>query len=373
MAVIPDRLSSRALNRATLARQLLLDRSAMAPLDAVAHLVGLQAQEPIDPYLALWSRLERFDPASLAALLVDRSVVRIVVMRGTIHLVTVADAAALRPLVQPVLDRELTLHRDFAPLLAAIDLTPVLPVARAVLAEQPRTGPELRAALAERFPDLDPAALAYACRNHLPLVQVPPRGMWGERGAVRTTTLEAWTGRALDRSPSLDDMILRYLAAFGPAATADVAAWSRLTGLAEVMERLAPRLRTFHDERGRALHDVPDAPRPSEDVPAPPRFLPEYDNVLLSHADRSRFGSDEQRARVGTGTRAAKGSVLVDGVVSGTWAVDTDRDSGAATLVVRHTRLPRRATAALTAEGRRMVRFREPGGSAHDVRLVPLD
>jgi hypothetical protein len=369
----PDSLSTRALGRATLARQLLIERSPMAPIDAVRHLVGMQAQEPLDPYLGLWSRLERFDPDTLATLLVDRAVVRIVVMRGTIHLVTVADAAVLRPLAQAVLDRELTVHRDFAPLLREIDLAPVLPVARQLLEAAPLTATELRGLLAERFPDIDPAPLAYACRNHLPLVQVPPRGVWGQRGAVRTTTFEAWTGRELEPDPSLDEVVLRYLAAFGPAATADVAAWSRLTGLAEVLERLAPRLRSFRDERGRVLLDVPDAPRPAADAPAPPRFLPEYDNVLLSHADRSRFGSDEQRARLGVGTRTVKGTVLVDGIVTGTWVVDTDRDSGAATLVVHHTPLTKRAAAAVAAEGRRMVRFREPDASSHDVRLVQLD
>jgi hypothetical protein len=333
----------------------------------------MQAQEPLDPYLGLWSRLERFDPDALATLLVDRAVVRIVVMRGTIHLVTAADAALLRPLAQPVLERELTGHRDFAPLLREIDLGPVLPVARQLLEAAPLTATELRAALAERFPDLDPAPLAYACRNRLPLVQVPPRGVWGRRGTVRTTTLEAWTGRELDPHPSLDAVVLRYLAAFGPATTADVAAWSRLTGLAEVLARLAPRLRSFRDERGRVLHDVPDAPLPAADAPAAPRFLPEYDNVLLSHADRSRFGSAEQRARLAVGTRTVKGTVLVDGTVTGTWVVDRDRDSGAATLVVHHTRLAKRPAAAVTAEARRMVRFREPDASSHDVRLVQLD
>jgi hypothetical protein len=369
----PDRLSARRLGRATLARQLLLERSPMAPLDAVRHLVGMQAQEPLDPYLGLWSRLERFDPASLAQLLVDRGVVRIVVMRGTIHLVTVDDAAVLRPLAQPVLERELTMHRDFAPVLRDVDLGPVLPVAKQLLDAQPLTFTELRTALAEHFPDLDPAPLAFACRNHLPLVQVPPRGVWGQKGTVRTTTLEAWSGRRLDPRPSIDEVVLRYLTAFGPSATADVAAWSRLTALAEVLERLGPRLRTFRDERGRVLHDVPDAPRPEEDVPAPPRFLPEYDNVLLSHADRTRFGSDEQRARLGFGTRAVKGTVLVDGTVSGTWVAEHDREAGRATLVVHHTRLTKKAAAAVTAEGRWMVRFKEPAASDHDVRLVPLD
>ena len=194
-------LSPRALGRATLARQLLLERADMAPREAVAHLVGLQAQQPRDPYLALWSRLRGFDPDRLARLLVDREVVRVVVMRATIHLVTADDCLVLRPLAQPVLDAELARHRDYAPLLRGVDLEAVLAAARPVLAERPRTGPELRAALAERFPDHDPAALAYACRCLLALVQVPPRGVWGRTAQVTTTTAETWLGRPLAADP----------------------------------------------------------------------------------------------------------------------------------------------------------------------------
>jgi hypothetical protein len=345
----------------------------MAPLDAVRHLVGMQAQEPLDPYLGLWSRLERFDPASLAQLLVDRGVVRIVVMRGTIHLVTVDDAAVLRPLAQPVLERELTMHRDFAPVLRDVDLGPVLPVAKQLLDAQPLTFTELRTALAEHFPDLDPAPLAFACRNHLPLVQVPPRGVWGQKGTVRSTTLEAWSGRRLDPRPSIDEVVLRYLTAFGPSATADVAAWSRLTALAEVLERLGPRLRTFRDERGRVLHDVPDAPRPEEDVPAPPRFLPEYDNVLLSHADRTRFVTGEHRARLSAVAGPVHGSVLFDGFLCGTWRLDRDRDTGSATLVVTPLEwLAKRTAASVAAEGRRFLRFAAAEADAHDVRFEAL-
>ena len=285
----PGLLTRRALGRATLARQLLLRRSEIDVTGAVEHVVGLQAQVPLDPYTGLWSRLERFRPETLSDHLTERRVVRIVVMRGTIHLVTADDALALRPLMQPVLDAELARHRDYAPLLRGVDLEPILEAASRLLAEEPLTGPELRAALADRFPAHDAAALAYACRCRLALVQVPPRGIWGRSSQVRVTTLASWLGRPLAAEPSLDEVVLRYLAAFGPASVADVTTWCRLTGMREVVERLRPRLETLRDEDGRELFDLPGAPRPGADVPAPPRFLPEYDNVLLSHADRSRF------------------------------------------------------------------------------------
>ncbi len=364
-------LSRRALNRATLERQLLLRRSPRPALDAVDHLVGLQAQVPLNPYTALWSRLERFRPDELAGLLMERQVVRTVVMRGTIHLVSADDCLLLRPLVQPVLDAELRRHRDFSPPLRGIDLDPVLAFARSLLAERPRTGGELRAALEERFPEHQAAALAYACRCLLALVQVPPRGVWGRTAQVSSTTAEAWWGRPLVAQPSIDDVVMRYLAACGPATVADVATWSRLTGLRAVVERLRPRLRTFRDERRRELFDLPDAPRPDPETPAPPRFLPEYDNVLLSHADRSRFVSDEHRARLGRVTGRVHGSVLSDGFAFGTWRLD--RDSGTATLVVTHAR--RRtmgAAAALAAEGRRFLRFAAADADTHDVRFEAL-
>jgi DNA glycosylase AlkZ-like len=208
-------LGDRALGRATLARQLLLEREARDLTATVDHLVGLQAQVPHNPYTALWSRLDPFDPEALSHLLAGRVLVRIVTLRGTLHLVTADDALRLRPLVQPVLDGELARHQTLAPLLVGVDLDAVMAVAKPLLDERPRTGPELRALMAERIPEHDPAALAFACRNRLALVQVPPRGLWGRGGQVTTTTAEAWLGRPLETEPSIDAAVLRYLAGHG--------------------------------------------------------------------------------------------------------------------------------------------------------------
>jgi hypothetical protein len=365
--VAPPTLTLRALNRATLSRQLLLERSSLDAVEAVRRLVGLQAQVPHDPYTALWSRIDRFRPEALADELVARRLARIVVMRATIHLVTAGDALVLRPLVQPVLDAELARHRDFAPALRGVDLEPVLAHARLILGARPLSGPQLRAALAERFPGHDAAALAYACRCRLALVQVPPRGLWGQSAQVTVATAESWLGRPVAQRPSLDEVVLRYLAAFGPATVADVTTWCRLTGLRTVVERLRPRLVTFRDESGRELFDLEDAPRPDPATPAPTRFLPEYDNVLLSHADRGRFRHDRDWL---SGARG-RGTVLHDGLVAGRWRVDHDSGGRATLVVAACVRLPKRAVSSVEAEGKRLLRFLEPDTEDRDVRVEP--
>jgi hypothetical protein len=365
-----ETLSARTLNRATLARQLLLERAELSPLDAVQRLVGLQAQEPLDPYTALWSRLRGFRPEALAGPLEARRLVRTVVMRATIHLVSADDCLELRPLMQPVLDAEIARHPEFSPHLRGVDLDPVLAAARELLGERARTTAELRAALGERFPGAHAGALAYACRCLLPLVQVPPRGVWGRTGQVRLTTAESWLGRPLAARPSIDEVVLRYLAAFGPATAADAATWSRLTGMRAVLERLRPRLRTFRDDAGRELFDLPDAPRPDPGTPAPVRFLPEYDNVLLSHADRRRVVSAEDRARLAAAGERVHGSVLVDGLLRAVWRREREPRSGRATLIVTHTGIPARAAASVAAEGRRLLRLIAADAEQREVRLV---
>jgi hypothetical protein len=368
-------LPTRALNRATLERQLLLGRRSVSILDAVDHLVGLQAQVPLNPYTALWSRLDPFDPGELGRLVEDRAVVRIIVMRATIHLVTVDDCLLLRPLAQPVVDGELARHPELAPALRGVDTDAVVAFARPLLAS-PCTLGELRAAMTERFPEHDGAALAQACRNLLALVQVPPRGVWGRTGQIRYATAEAWLGRPLVASPSIDDVVLRYLAAFGPATVADVSAWSRLTGMREVVDRLRPRLRPFRDERGRELVDLPDAPRPDPDTPAPVRFLPEYDNALLSHADRARFVDPEPRSRLAADGRRVEGTVLVDGRVAGIWRIEREsRKRSPAVLVVDlvdRDRLPAAVRDEVEGEGLALLGLVAASAESHDVRLQQL-
>jgi Winged helix DNA-binding domain len=364
-------LTRRALNRATLARQMLLRRDAASAEQAIHHLVGMQAQNPQPPYVGLWTRLEGFRPDELSQLLLDRKVVRIAVMRGTVHLVTADDCLTLRPLVQSIYDRDLATNTMYAAPLRGLDLDAVAAAGRDLLDQQHRTPQELGKLLAERWPESEPSALAHAIRGKVPLVQVPPRGLWGASGRTTYATAESWLGRPVAFDPSPDDMVLRYLAAFGPASVMDAQAWSGLTRLGEVFERLRPRLLTFRDEGGRELFDLPDAPRPDPDTNAPVRFLPEFDNVLMAHADRTRFATEEDRRRLVTPNGVVPGYLFVDGFLRGTWKIARQR--GAATLVVRPFRaLSKRAASAVTNEGGRLLRFAADDAS-HDVELVPPD
>jgi hypothetical protein len=357
-------LGVRALNRALLARQFLLRRVKLPPLAAVRHLCGMQAQAPFPPYFGLWSRLHGFAPEHLSRLLLDRSVVRLALMRGTVHLVTAEDCLFLRPLVQPLLDRDLRTNQAYAAALSGLDLPGLANQARAVLAERPCTGAELGRLLAQQHPDRPPAALAHAARGLLPLVQVPPRAVWGRSRQPTYLTAEDWLGRPLDPRPRLDELVLRYLAAFGPATVQDVQAWSGLTRLGEVVDGLRAQLNVFADEQGRELFDLPDAPRPEPDTPVPPRFIAEFDNLLLSHADRTRVLSAEARKRVfGVRNGVFPGTVLVDGFVRGTWRIRGGRD--AATLEIEpYQRISKKDLAALESAGARLLRFAAPGRTA---------
>lgn len=321
----------------------------------IEHLVGLQAQTPTDPYLALAARIEGFVPDELGRLVADRGAVRLALMRSTIHLVTDRDSVALRSVLQPAMERSFRTGSPFGRAHAGVDLAELTAVGRAIVEQRPRTNRELGHALRDRWPDRDPIALGYAVRAFAPLVQVPPRGIWGRSGQTRLTTAEHWLCRPLDPDPTPDRMIERYLAAFGPASVADVQAWSGLIGLREAVERLRPRLRTFRTERGTELFDVPDGLLPNPAIPAPPRFLPVYDNVLLGHADRTRIVSPEAKAFI-VGQNGLLATFLVDGFVAGTWRLDRRADPPALELAA-FAPIDAADRDELVAEGRRLAAF----------------
>jgi hypothetical protein len=307
-------LSRRHLNRALLERQMLLRRVDRLVPETIETLVGMQAQVPGAPYVGLWSRIQGFRPQQLSRLIRDREAVRGTMMRSTLHLFTARDYLLVRPLLQPVVQRGF-LSSPFARQLSGIDIAAVRVAGRALLDQRPRPGAELARLLGERWPGADADSLRFAVTYLEPLVQIPPRGLWGSTGRPVLATAESWLGRPLATEPSLESLVIRYLAAFGPATVGDVQAWSGLTGLRELVERMRPQLRIFRDERGRELFDVPDGPLPDPETPSPPRFLPEFDNSLLAHADRSRIVADEYRVA------SLSGAVLIDGFVQATWKI----------------------------------------------------
>jgi len=369
MASVPV-IGLRALNRATLARQHLLARAPISVEAMVEHLVGLQAQTPHTAYVGLWDRIEGFTPDQLADRLVDRSVVRMALMRGTIHLVTARDAWGLRPLVQPVLDR--VQRGQFDKRLGGIDRDDLVAAGRAFVGERPRTFKELGDHLLERWPGRDRTAMEQAIRTAVPLVQVPPRGLWGRSGPIAHTSIEAWLGAPPPETPmTIDDLVRRYLAAFGPASVMDVQAWCGLTRLAEVVERLRPTLVTFRDETDRELFDLPGAPRPDADTPAPPRFLYDFENVLLSYADRSRVVRPGLARSITARTQESLSTFILDGVVSGLWAVQRER--AVATLVLTpFRRLTADERRALSEEGARLLAFAAADSTERDIRFGPV-
>ncbi|MFL5581674.1 MAG: winged helix DNA-binding domain-containing protein [Gemmatimonadaceae bacterium] len=361
-------LSARALNRATLARQMLLERSDRDALAAVERLAGLQAQLPRPPYVGLWSRLAGFEREHLTRLALDRRVARGTLMRATLHLVSAADYGWMRATVQPCLDAA---RRSIAgTALDAIDLERIVRDARRVVEERPRSFDEIRKALTALHPDVNRWAMGYAVRCRLPLVQLPADGQgWGWHGQAPFGSSTSWLGPTADAPADAPRLARRYLAAFGPASASDFGAWSGLRGARELFEGLRADTVVFRDERGRELFDLPDAPRPPAEQPAPVRFLPEYDNVLLAHDDRSRIVAERFRARLIAKNLIVPPAFLVDGTVAGTWKLAVKR--GTATLALTpFAKLGRDARRELTEEGERLARFVEPEARDHVVEVA---
>ncbi len=350
----PRVLSKRALNRALLERQLLLRRRRVPALEVVERLVALQSQVPRDPYVALWSRVEGFRAETLSDALEERCAVRMTLLRGTLHLVTARDAIGLRALVQPGIERVIRGSSPFRNAVGSVDTDELLVAVRGWLEERPRTRAEVVKEIAARWPKADADSLGYAMYL-LPTVQVTPRGLWRRSGGSAFTTTEAWLGASPDLVAEVETLVTRYLAAFGPATPADFQYWSGVPSPVEVFERLRPGLRIVRDEDGRELFDVPRAQLPDPDLPAPVRFLPEYDNVVIGHKDRTRIVPDG----IPRWSDVGWGSVLADGMGAARWRLfETKTD--ATFRVEPFRKLAREERTEIREEAERLATFLAP-------------
>jgi hypothetical protein len=319
-------LTRRELNRAFLARQLLLERHSLSATRAVARLAGLQAQHAHSPYLSLLSRLAGFTRGELTTALERRRLVKALLMRGTLHLVTPRDYWAFS-----------TARRELAPLLwppAYERLVPSSTLGKLAveaareLGGGPKTLKEmLRSLESHAHGPISPAFLWRRLQSYSPIVHVPPSGTWGYHKESVYRAAGDWVPAKPPRAEAaFDHLVARYLAAFGPATKHDVGQWAgvpRVGPIGAALERLDTRV--FHDEQGRELHDLPRAPRPSADTPAPIRLVPRFDNLVLSHADRSRVLGDVPVSRIVTKNAIVHATILVDGFVVGTWNLEGGR------------------------------------------------
>ncbi|MBB3038255.1 winged helix DNA-binding domain-containing protein [Hoyosella altamirensis] len=352
------------LNRTLLQRQHLLERVALSPEELAVHLVGLQAQDALPPYIGMFSRVTNFDPLTLSDGLESRSLVRATLMRGTIHLVVAEDALRMRSIFQPEFEKTLERPGFFFGALSGLDTEEIRKHGEAALDDGPRTAAQVRASAEAAFPDRDPQAVAQAWYYQVPVLQVPPRGMWRKSGRPIWSRIDSWLGQPLITDYSPADLVARYLAAFGPASTQDIAAWSRLPGIAELVEQLGTRLRTYQTASGQTLYDVADAELADPELAAPVRFLGWYDNVFLGHKDRSRIVSTEVTAQIWERETRNISPVLIDGFIKGGYRVTTGKKREPVEMRIRLIDVPRRAEPAVEAEAVRLLKLLEPDRTA---------
>jgi hypothetical protein len=346
-------LTRRDLNRALLERQLLLERKALSPVKAVERLAGLQAQSTTSPYLSLWTRLEGFERDQLVRALKGRRLVKAVIQRGTLHIVTPADYWAFA-----------TARRELGGILwppsyeARLPSAKLAKLAASVAAELDGvelTFKEVRALLEPyEQPGLSPTFIWRRIQGHAYVVHVPPSGIWGYGGhGVYTAAEGTLAGQPPPAEEAFDRLVLSYLAAYGPATKHDVGQWAGIPRLAPITASLERQsLRTFRDEEGRTLYDLPRAPLPDADAPAPARLIPRFDNLVLSHADRSRILGDVPLTRIITNNAMVHATILVDGFVAGTWQLEQGR-----VVLEPFSPLSRDVKRALQAEAERLEAF----------------
>lgn len=356
---MPDTiLTRRQLNRATLARQLLLQRADIPIADAVARIAGMQMQEEAPVPIGLWSRLTGVTREAVVAAFNDRTLVRGTAMRGTLYAFIADDFAWIRPTIGPGLAASAATYvRKSA---ASEEIAAAIETLLAMLEAGPLTADQMRDAVAAMNPAGDVRQIAYAARMALPLVQLPSGTAKGFASKTPYALAESWLGKPLAPEPDLPELVRRYLAAYGPATAADVGAWTGIPGPAALLKGMEGDLVTYRGNGKTLLYDVPDGPLPDEDTPAPPRLLPAFDNLLLSHKDRTRVVTDEHRARLyQKGNLRILASFLVDGEAIGTWRIARARREAVLTLIP-FVPMAKADRLALTEVAEALARFLEP-------------
>ena len=360
-------LSLRELNRTTLSRQMLLARQVLTVPAPIERLVGMQAQLSSAPYVGLWTRLTDFTRDDLALAIADHRVVKATMMRATLHLVSAADYPWLRATLAPALhaaSESITERRG-----VELDIESLLRSARNYLTESPRTFAEISAYFSDLYPDIDVGSMRYTIRTHLPLVQVPTDTVWSYPGTPQFALADVWLGQSVDGEADFRELVRRYLAAFGPARVTDLQTWSGLGKLKEAVAAIKKDFVTYRDEQNVELLDLPEIIIPDADTPAPIRFLPEFDNLLLSHTNRTRIVADQYRSKVYLPALRVAATILIDGFVRGAWKVE--KKKGAAALLIEPFEpLTADQRAEVIAEGEKLVRFVEPDAKSYEVRFA---
>lgn len=336
---------------------MLLRREKAGLVKAVEQLFALQAQVPRPPHIALWSRLQKFEREHLIKALHARTLVRGTMMRGTLHIMSAKDFLAFRGPLQPSLTAGMQSVLGKGPIPS---METLITAGRSAFGRKARPFTDVRAALQARFPDGHERLMGYAVRMQLPLVQVPAAGeAWGFPADSDFALAEHWLKTKVGAGSGPGSLVLRYLAAFGPATSADIQSWLGIRGVAEILAPVREKLVTFRDPRGREVFDLPKAPRPGGDSDAPVRFLPEYDSLILAHTDRSRMVDDAHRKALVTKNLIVPATLLIDGRVAGTWKVE--RKKATATLkLTPFAAIPKGVKAAVEEEGQALLKFVEP-------------
>jgi hypothetical protein len=347
-------LSLRELNRALLGRQLLLERARLPVARAVERLCALQAQYSPSPYIALWSRIADFRKEQLTRALERKEVVRATLMRITLHVVGARDYPYFAAVWMPA-------TQEATPRVTAETIAGLSRIVQAAAAK-PVTHAKIEALAAAQMGG------RWRTRCLAPLVHLPPSGTWRFHGRPQLQVMYQWLGVELpSREDGAERLVRSYLAAFGPATQSDLLRFvgMRVGDVRPGLERL--ELRRFRDESGRVLLDLPRAPLPDPETPAPIRFLPKWDHALLAYEDRTRILPKELQATVIRKNGDVLPTFLVDGVVSGMWSVERAKDK--ATLRLEpFAPLPREVRAELAAEGERLVRWIEDDATSFAVR-----